>query len=440
MRRPAQQFFILVATAALLSSCDDASTETVVDVDGSLAAIAGATDLAAPSGLTVVPSTDQRLDLRWTDNSGNETGFEVLRSRPNTNGDYAVLVTTASNVVTFSDVSVQPGATYCYFVRAIRKSGPRIAWSESVGACGTAIVPPSNITAVASSSTRVTIGWRDNSTIETGYEVSRSSSGEAGPFYGLPRTGADAVSLTDDYVLALTRYCYRVQAVSASSLSTPTTVVCLTVPAPTTPPPSGYVVSATATGSSQVEITVAWTDPVLRAPAYRLYRSTDGGAQWEAVTLPGQYGKYWDTGRASEQPVCYRVVAYNDAGDAAPSNAACATPPAAPSNLAATLLDAATVRFTWSDDSSVEDGYEVWGYFTRGDCCPGDGGGCSSGIYEGDVLIATLPAGSTEYRHTAAETICGIVDYPFYSYFIVARKGTGTSSRSNEAILPFQSP
>jgi hypothetical protein len=443
MRRLAQLCCTLSACALMLWGCDDPSSQSLVDVDGSLAAAAAGTELAEPSGVTVSLATEHRLDVRWTDNSGNETGFEIYRSMPNAGGDYALLATTGKNVVAFNDASVQPGAAYCYSVRAVRVTGSRVAVAAALPVCASTVAPPSNVTAVASSSERVVIAWQDNSGVETGYAVSRSSSGEAGPFYGLTGTGANGVSMTDDFLTPLTRYCYRVQAIAAMATSPLSTVVCVTTPAASAPPPSAYVVSARLPGSSYVEITVAWTNTTVSAPAFRMYRSTDGGAQWQAVTLAGYDNRYTDAIHAIEQPVCYRVVAYNAAGDAAPSNAACVTAPAAPTNFAATRLDATTVRFTWSDNSAVEDGYEVWAYFSRGDCCPGwdsgGGDGCASGWYEGDVRIAELPAGATEYRHTTV-TACGIVDYPFVEYWVVAKQGTALSSRSNSVFTPFQSP
>jgi hypothetical protein len=442
MSRHARRYFILVATTALLASCDDSSTQSLVDVDGSLAAIATGSEVAEPSGLTVILSTEHRLDVRWTDNSSNETGFEIHRSMPNAGGEYTLLATTGKNAVAFSDASVQPGAAYCYVVRAVRVSGSRVTWAGTLPACASTVAPPSNVTAVASSSARVVIAWQDNSGVETGYEVTRSNGGEAGPFYVIGRSAANAVSLTDDFLQALTRYCYRVQAIAASAASPLSTVVCVTTPAASAPPPSAYVVSATMTMSSQVEVTVTWTDATVRAPAFRMYRSING-APWEVVSLPSYYNRYTDAVGAAEQPVCYRVVAYNDAGDAAPSNAACVTPPAAPTNFAATRLDASTVRFTWSDNSAVEDRYEIWAYFSHGDCCPdwgaGGGDGCSSGWYEGEVAIAEAPAGATEYRHTLG-TACGILDYPYIEYWVVARKGTGMSSPSHRVSMPALTP
>jgi hypothetical protein len=427
----------------MLWGCDDPSSQSLVDVDGSLASVAAGSEIAEPSGVGVTLVTERRLDVRWIDNSGNETGFEIYRSMPNAGGDYALLAAMGKNVVAFSDASVQPGAAYCYSVRAVRVTGSRVALAAAVPVCASTVAPPSNVTAVASSSARVVIAWQDNSGIETGYAVSRSTSGEAGPFYALGGTSANGVSVTDDFLMPLTRYCYRVQAIAPGATSPLSTVVCVTTPAASAPPPSAYLVSAKLTVSSQVEIKVAWTDNTVRAPAYRTYRSTDG-AQWEAVTLAANYyDTFSDAIRATERPVCYRVVAYNEAGDAAPSNAACVTAPAAPTNFVATRLDATTVRFTWIDNSALEDGYEVWASFSYGDCCPdwasGGGDGCSSGWYEGDAPIGEVPAGATEYRHTTG-TACGIPEYGILEYWVVAKKGTGVSWQSNHVSAPIQSP
>src|SRR5207244_5573127 len=95
---------------------------------------------------------------------------------------------------------------------------------------------------------------------------------------------------------------------------------------------SPYTVGAKPWSSSTVGVSVTWTDVSKPASSYRMYRSTDGGAAWELVSLTGSDGRFWDY-RPSEQLACYRVVAYNAGGDAAPSNTACATPPAGPTNL-----------------------------------------------------------------------------------------------------------
>ena len=54
------------------------------------------------------------------------------------------------------------------------------------------------------------------------------------------------------------------------------------------------------------------------------------------------------------------MVAFNLVGDSPPSDSSCTKPPAAPTVVAATPLDAETIEFTWTDNSNVEQGYQVW--------------------------------------------------------------------------------
>src|SRR5439155_1197421 len=57
----------------------------------------------------------------------------------------------------------------------------------------------------------------------------------------------------------------------------------------------------------------------------------------------------------------FRVAASNATGDSAPSSTAVAqTPPAAPSNLAATAVSSSRIDLAWADNSSNEDGFKLY--------------------------------------------------------------------------------
>jgi hypothetical protein len=61
----------------------------------------------------------------------------------------------------------------------------------------------------------------------------------------------------------------------------------------------------------------------------------------------------------------------------------------------------------WTDNSALEDGYEVWADTIYAPCCTT--GGCDSGTYSGEYLVAWLPAGTTAYRTSAdlGAGVCG---------------------------------
>lgn len=77
----------------------------------------------APTGLEVVSSSSNRITLTWTDNSSEETGFEVQRSLEAASGFQAV-GSTGVDVTEFADGSVQPETTYYYRVRALGEGEP----------------------------------------------------------------------------------------------------------------------------------------------------------------------------------------------------------------------------------------------------------------------------------------------------------------------------
>jgi hypothetical protein len=125
--------------------------------------------------------------------------------------------------------------------------------------------------------------------------------------------------------------------------------------------------------------------------------------------------------------VCYRVTAFNELGDAAPSPAACTAPPAAPTDLGTTAVDERTVRLAWNDNSSVEDAYQVWLYWSYEHC----NGNVCDGFSEDLRLVAELPAKSTTYSTDAH------ADYGVGSviYWVAAIRDGGTSDMSNTVFV-----
>ncbi len=76
----------------------------------------------APSSLVVTALSTTALQLNWTDNSTDETGFEIERSTTGSGGPFTLLTTVAANVVTYNNTGLTAATNYCYRIRAI-KSG-----------------------------------------------------------------------------------------------------------------------------------------------------------------------------------------------------------------------------------------------------------------------------------------------------------------------------
>jgi hypothetical protein len=71
----------------------------------------------APSGLTATTVTNSRIDLAWTDNSSDESGFKIER-KTGVAGAYVEIATVGANVISFTNVSLNPSTPYFYRVRA----------------------------------------------------------------------------------------------------------------------------------------------------------------------------------------------------------------------------------------------------------------------------------------------------------------------------------
>jgi hypothetical protein len=287
---------------------------------------------------------------------------------------------------------------------------------EAASTAGSRSTPsaPSNTNAVAASESRIDVSWQDNSSNESGFEVHRSTTGPSGAFAVLAATGVNVTRYENGGLSGSTQSCYKIRAFRITgrnaSYSAFSAAACATTPAPPSPAaPSGADVWPG--GSSGVWVT--WTDNASSEAGFRAERSLDSGVSWTpATTLGADSASFFDGGRASEQQVCYRVIAFNGGGDSAPSNMDCTTPPAGPTNLAAMVahdpeLGEWQAEVTWSDNSAVEDRYEVRVY----PCC-------SMAWFS-----VSLPPNTTRFRYSP-------VDSEEYIE-VVARKDGGYSDFSS---------
>lgn len=109
---PATHYFYRVRAANATGSSAYSNTANATT---SPAAVAP----AAPRSLSATASSvSLRIDLRWTDNSTNETGFRIERST-NANNGFTQIATTAAGVTTYSDsAGLERNTKYYYRVRA----------------------------------------------------------------------------------------------------------------------------------------------------------------------------------------------------------------------------------------------------------------------------------------------------------------------------------
>ncbi len=78
---------------------------------------------AAPTGLTATQVTATRVDLAWTDASGNEDGFYVFRCDGKRCTSYGQVVALEADATSWSDTGVARQQSYGYYVAAYNDAG-----------------------------------------------------------------------------------------------------------------------------------------------------------------------------------------------------------------------------------------------------------------------------------------------------------------------------
>ena len=77
----------------------------------------------APSNLAATAVSATQINLAWTDNAANETGFKIERCAGSTCTSFAQIATVGANVKSYANAGLKRNTTYRYRVRAYNASG-----------------------------------------------------------------------------------------------------------------------------------------------------------------------------------------------------------------------------------------------------------------------------------------------------------------------------
>jgi hypothetical protein len=178
----------------------------------------------APSNLTANAITDTQVNLSWTDNSNNESGFEIQRKEGG--GIFSLIDTVQGDVTSYEDKTVSGETTYYYQIRAYNVGG-NSGFSNTTSVT-TPPIAPSNLNAEVLSSSKIRVTWQDNSTIETGFKVWQKKG--SGSWQLKSTVGANVTSKDITGLEETTTYCYKVRAYSSYGNSDWSNIDCDTTP------------------------------------------------------------------------------------------------------------------------------------------------------------------------------------------------------------------
>ncbi len=294
--------------------------------------------------------------------------------------------------------------------------GPYWNWTTFMNVVkGTAATPsaPSTLAVSVVSTSQLKLTWKDNSGIETGFKIERSTSSGSG-FAQIATVGANILTYTSGSLTSGTTYYFRVRAYNAAGNSgysnTASGTTKDTIPAG----PTGL--TATAVSSSQINLAWACTAP--NEDGFRIYRSTDGTNFAQVATAGINAVSYSNTGLSGNTKYYYKVYSYNTAGNSAASNVASdITAPQAPSALTAVSQGGSAttwdkVNLSWTDNANSEVGFKI------------ERGTAAAGPF---TQIATNAASDTTYTDT------GLAAQTTYYYRVRSYNANGNSTYSNTA-------
>ncbi len=354
----------------------------------------------APTGLLAQAADDTSMQLTWTDNSDNETGFRVYR-------DNLMIHTTAADVQTYTDEGRVCETSYEYYVEAFNTNVTSDASNKDRSTTSWCPVDaPSGLNASTTQVGSVHLNWQDNSNDEMGYYVQRSETG-LNTWSTIASLPSDSTSHQDESATCeTTEYDYRVQAYDRNTVSDWSNLATGSSYCSVASPTGLY---AEALGSDEIEL--SWVNNADNATGIRVYRD-----ETELTTLSPDATSYNDTTVDCQTLYRYKLTAYTANVESDPSGTAAAQsdwcPITAPYNVA-TVGDGNEVTVSWEHDQQYVESFDVQRR-TEGE-----------GTWQ---LLETVAAPDTNVTDTT------VACYRDYEYRVLAYNSHLESEWSDEAV------
>lgn len=279
---------------------------------------------ADPSDLslsTTVGTSTADVTLTWTDNSTNESAFEIQRDA---GSGYTHLASTTANATSSVDQDLSAG-TYSYRVRAFGTAG--YSGFSNIASTTVVIDPPATPTdllATASSTDpSIVLTWTDTSSNETGFRIWRSLDNVT--FLPIATTSFNVTSYKNTGIASSTTYYYGVIAFNSGGQSA-TSSIASTTSSTVPSAPSGLSLSTQPAASSTTDIILDWSDNAYNEVSYSIERSIGTSTFSKIATTSPDAITYTDAQRPAGT-YSYRLRGWNGWGYSAYSNTASTTTP-----------------------------------------------------------------------------------------------------------------
>ncbi len=313
---------------------------------------------AAPSGLTARALSKSAVRLTWIDQSTDELDFQLQRSLDGESfTDVEIL---PPDTATFSDdndgAGLASGTAYHYRVRARGAMGSSpytpIARASTLPDPPTA---PDAFEATAVSTTRIDLAWRDRSSNESGFRIERKEgdTGSLSPYTEAGTVGAGHTHFADLGLTPGATYTYRLLAFNSGGESAPSSPASTA----TLSPPPAAPTDLAASDVTQTALTLTWVGSSAIESGFEVERRPGAVGSFSRIGLVVADGtQYRDSGLEPGTAYTYRVRALGPSGPSPYSPSLDVStlplPPAAPSDLTATVLSLSSLALSWSNSET----------------------------------------------------------------------------------------
>lgn len=314
----------------------------------------------APSNLAATGVSSSQVNLTWTDNSSDETGFTFAYDTNSGLTSPTYTYAGGVNTTSYSHTGRSAATTYYYKIKA--EGNPDSTWS----AVKSATTTPSGLAATTTSSSAITLTWTGNSgnSSITGYTIAYATNNSfSGAVYRYV-AGAGTTSFNNTGLYSGTTYYYKIKAEGTSNSNDSAFTAYITAATTGAAPNAPSGLTASAASSSQINL--SWTDNSSNETGFEVKRATDSAFTQNVAWIGGIQGSsYSNTGLSASTTYYYKVRAEGTAQDSAYSGSASATTsssgtiPNAPNGLNATVASSTQINLSWTDNSSNETGFEV---------------------------------------------------------------------------------
>ena len=372
---------------------------------------------AAPGQLYTSDITKHSINLAWTDNSENESGFSIEQSGQ-ADTVFVKIDTVDQNITSCLVTGLTLNTTYLYRISAFNDDG-NSGYSNIIEAKTFGLQPPeapSSLDVFAITKNTLSLFWTDNANNEEGFYIDRSKS-LADNFTRIAAVTSNVTTYTDSYLTPDCIYFYRIRAFNEDGTSDFSDILEVKTSSLNSPDAPSSLKADTINYNW---LTLVWSDNSTNESGFRIERTTDTNSVFIVLADIDNpdITEYTDMGLTDNTTYYYRVQAYNDDGLSGYLGILKVVtpelkPPQPPSLLSPSQVTLNTITLNWMDNSSDETGFAI----KR-----------ASAPYKSFVTIKMTSADATSFVDE------NLNPSTTYHYLVNAINKAGNSNNSNTAI------